>query len=104
MDAPVMPDKAWLEEPEIFDAMGFWQERQSAGLTEYIRADLHCAALATETARADAAEAAIKTAREEIVPILHLLEDGLTDFGFKPGGKFRTYVNSILALIKEPRP
>ena len=54
-------------------------------------------------ARAEAAEAALKTAREEIIPILHLLEDGLTDFGFQPSGKFRTYVNAILAIIQETR-
>ena len=35
-----MPERIWVEEPEIFDGMGFWQERQSAGLVQYVRADL----------------------------------------------------------------
>jgi hypothetical protein len=33
------PEKIWVEEPEIFDGMGFWQERQSADLIQYTRTD-----------------------------------------------------------------
>ena len=35
-----MPETIWAESPEVFDAMGFWQEHQSADLTQYRRADL----------------------------------------------------------------
>jgi hypothetical protein len=31
------PDKIWAEMPEIFDDMGFWQEKPSAGFFEYVR-------------------------------------------------------------------
>jgi hypothetical protein len=34
------PDKIWAEMPEIFDDMGFWQERKSVDLVEYTRSDL----------------------------------------------------------------
>ena len=33
------PGTIWAEELEIFDCMGFWQERQRAGWTEYTRTD-----------------------------------------------------------------
>jgi hypothetical protein len=33
------PDKIWAEMPEIFDHMGFWQEKPRAGLFEYVRLD-----------------------------------------------------------------
>ena len=79
------PETAWLEEPEIFDGMGFWQETQSADLVEYVRADLHRTALDAEKARADAAEAALKTAREALIFYADKDSDGYdamaTDYG-----------------------
>lgn len=52
------PDKIWVEEPEIFDGMGFWQETKSADLVQYTRADIADAAhrAGYELARAQAAE------------------------------------------------
>ena len=35
-----MPETIWVEAPEVFDAMGFWQEHKSADLVQYRRADL----------------------------------------------------------------
>jgi hypothetical protein len=31
------PEKIWVEIPDIFDGMGFWQEQQSNSLVEYTR-------------------------------------------------------------------
>lgn len=42
------PERIWTEEPDIFDGMGFWQERECEGLSPYI--------LATPTALASSAE------------------------------------------------
>lgn len=126
MDAP---ERIWVEEPEVFDGMGFWQETQSADLRPYTRADLLTAAIARaeavqsdlesvttardmmgrlwtqEKERAEAAEAAAKTAREdalrEAAGVAELTLGMATDL---PTPQIRDVLTSILALIeKEPK-
>lgn len=60
MSAPLTT--IWVEAPEIFDGMGFWQERKSAGLIQYVRAD-HADLLA-DVARREGYELARRQAAE----------------------------------------
>lgn len=40
------PERIWAESPDLFDGMGFWPFTEHHTRTEYIRADLHDAAIA----------------------------------------------------------
>lgn len=87
------PERIWADAPDGI-ICGSYDVEPYEDATEYIRADIAAAALDAEKARADAAEAALKTAREAI------LQDASRDYPQEVVDWLRSIANT---LIQEPR-